>query len=474
MIDMKNNLNNFLENNQSPTISDLLDMTYSPGLKKNLTEKFSFTYTPPVFEDWLSPRFSYVPAYTWTRDVLSGSQGTADIKSDNKFTGNFSFSFQKLIEKFYTSENKTNSSSYSTSRGRKKSSSSSKSSENIKPFEIDQPHFKTIFKFLHDIGQRVSSINVTYIYKIQNVFNNVSADIDPNYNFKLGFINEPSEDNLTNPSATTILSSSNTFNQELRFNTSVQITDNLSLSNMEYRVSLSANKQSDSGYNENESQSFFPLGPSGKNGIPLFGWSINLRGLEKYAFLGKWFKSFTINHSYNGEKTTVSLEDVIQKIDYKRNFTPFIGLKMKTNNFPLDINLTYNNILTISNENDQIKRENSDQINLKFDYTKKTGFRIPVFFLRDFDLDNEINLEVTLGFEDSQELFSYYETNEISDFETLNFRKTYNIKPEITYNFSKFVDANLWYDYIFINDSNTGKETRHKVGFNIRIYFESF
>ena len=99
---------------------------------------------------------------------------------------------------------------------------------------------------------------------------------------------------------------------------------------------------------------------------------------------------------------------------------------------------------------------------------------MPIFFLRDLNLDNEINLEVTLGFEDSQELFSYYETNEISDFETLNFRKTYNIKPEITYNFSKFVDANLWYDYIFINDSNTGKETKHKVGFNIRIYFESF
>ena len=162
------------------------------------------------------------------------------------------------------------------------------------------------------------------------------------------------------------------------------------------------------------------------------------------------------------------------KIDYKRNFTPFIGFKMKTKSIPLDINLTYNNILTISNENDQIKREISDQINLKFDYTKKTGFRMPLPFLRDLNLDNEVNFEVTMGFEDSEELFSYYETNNISDFETLKFRKKYNLKPEITYNFSKFVDANLWYDYIYINDSNTGKETQHKVGFNIRIYFESF
>ena len=327
---------------------------------------------------------------------------------------------------------------------------------------------------MHDVGQRISSVNITYIYKINNVFNNISADIDPDYNFKLGFENKPADELVSNNSSTSILSKSNAFDQELRLNTSIQITDNLSLSNMEYRISLSANRQSDSGYNENVSESFFPAGPSGKNGIPIFGWSINLRGLEKYVFLDRWFNSFMINHSYNGEKTTVSLDETIMKIDYKRNFTPFIGFKMKTKSIPLDINLTYNNILTISNENDQIKREISDQINLKFDYTKKTGFRMPMPFLRDLNLDNEVNFEVTMGFEDSEELFSYYETNNISDFETLKFRKKYNLKPEITYNFSKFVDANLWYDYIYINDSNTGKETQHKVGFNIRIYFESF
>ena len=70
----------------------------------------------------------------------------------------------------YTSEKKSTTSSSSSSRGRKKSSSSKNISEETKPFEIDKHHFKTIFKFFHDIGQRISSVNVTYIYKIQNIF----------------------------------------------------------------------------------------------------------------------------------------------------------------------------------------------------------------------------------------------------------------------------------------------------------------
>ena len=92
--------------------------------------------------------------------------------------------------------------------------------------------------------------------------------IIPDYSFKLGFSDIPSNDILNNSYEGVIVSTSNVFNQELKFSTSVQLTNNLTLSNMEYRISLSANQQSDSGYNETYSQSFFPLGSSGKSGIP--------------------------------------------------------------------------------------------------------------------------------------------------------------------------------------------------------------
>jgi len=472
-VDMKNNLNDYLTNNSSLQISEFFDLSYSPGLKKSYKEQFSFTYTPEFLE-WLSPRFTYVPHYNWTRDAITGENSTADISSDNKFSASFTFSFQQFIENFYETEKKSNTSSRSSRNRRSSSNKNSSSSKDEKLFIIDQPHFKTILKFLHDIGQRFSSININYSYNTKNIYNNISSEINPDYSFKLGFTDTPTNDFLNYSSEGVIVSTSNVFNQELKFSTSVQLTNNLTLSNMEYRLSLSANNQSDSGYNETYSQSYFPLGASGKNGIPIFGWSINLRGLEKYDFINRWFKTFSIAHTYNGEKNEISQEYVIQKVDFKRNFTPLIRFDMTTKNIPIDIDLTFNNTLNIINgEGGDIERQTNDQVSLTFRYRQTTGFRIPVFFLRDFQVENEIDLSLKIGYDNSNTQFSEYD-QDIENFETIAFSKSYNLQPKITYNFSKFVEGDVWFNYI-INDNHTsGRKKETDIGFQVRIYFESF
>ena len=67
---MKNNLNDYIDSKSSLKISEFFDLSFSPGLKKSFKEQFSFTYTPG-FIDWLGPRFTYVPNYSWTRDAIS-------------------------------------------------------------------------------------------------------------------------------------------------------------------------------------------------------------------------------------------------------------------------------------------------------------------------------------------------------------------------------------------------------------------
>ena len=473
IVDMKNNLNDYLMNNRSLQISEFFDLSFSPGLKKSYKEQFSFTYTP-AFLDWLGPRFTYVPNYNWTRDAITGDNPTADISSDNKFTASFTFSFQQFVEQFYEAEQKSNSRSRSSRNRRSSSSRNKSSSTSDKLFVIDQPHFKTVLKFLHDIGQRFSSININYSYNRQNVFNNISSEINPDYSFKLGFSDIPSNDILNNSYEGVIVSTSNVFNQELKFNTSVQLTNNLTLSNMEYRISLSANQQSDSGYNETYSQSFFPLGSSGKSGVPIFGWSVNLRGLEKYSLINRWFKTFSVSHTYHGEKNEISKEYVIQKVDFKRNFTPLIRFDMTTKNTPLDIDLTFNNTLNIINgQEGDIERQTTDQVSLTFRYRQKTGFRVPVFFLRDFQVENEIDLSLKLGYDNSETLFSEFDQS-VDKFEVIAFSKSYNLQPKITYNFSKFVEGDLWFNYI-VNDNHTsGRKKETDIGFQVRVYFESF
>ena len=151
-----------------------------------------------------------------------------------------------------------------------------------------------------------------------------------------------------------------------------------------------------------------------------------------------------------------------------------IGFKMKTKSIPLDINLTYNNTLIIINEGSQTERKTSQQVNAKFNYLTKTGFRLPIAFLRDAFLENDVNVGVTLGWEKSFTYFSYVETNNLADFEITAYSNSYNIKPEVSFNLSKFVDGDIWANYIVTDNHTTGKRTETDLGFRVRIYFESF
>ena len=126
-----------------------------------------------------------------------------------------------------------------------------------------------------------------------------------------------------------------------------------------------------------------------------------------------------MSHSFNGEKNEISTESILQKIDFKRNFTPLIRFDMTTKNIPIDIDLTFNNTLNIINgEGGDIERQTNDQVSLTFRYRQTTGFRIPVFFLRDFQVENEIDLSLKIGYDNSNTQFSEYD-QDIEDFETI-------------------------------------------------------
>ena len=466
-IDMRNNLNEY-NSDKLLNLSKLFDLNFSPGIKKSNSEKFTFTYNPQIL-DWLSPRFTYSPRYTWTRDIGADVDVTADIKSENDFSASFTFSFQKLIEKFYKSENTASSSRSRNSRNRK-----TNSNEKTNIFYIDQPHFKTILKFLHELSKKVSSISVNYKYSTKNSYNNILEDFIPEYSFKLGIKDSPFENlDITEYTSNSVggYSFTKNFYQELKFNTTLQITNNLSISNLEYKISFSANDQSTTGYNETKAYSFFPSGDRGTDGLPIFNWSINFRGIEKLGFLKNWFKTITLNHNYSGEKSETLQGEESQKIDYRRSFSPLIGFKLVPKNWPLNINLNLNNTLNIENTGTSTERKTSEQINITFDYKRDGGMQIPIFFLRDFEIENKIDLKLTLGYDESK---TDYASSMLGSFETTAFSNSFKIRPEITYSFSKYIDGNFYVNYTVSETHTTGSKETTDIGFKVKIVFESF
>ena len=79
-----------------------------------------------------------------------------------------------------------------------------------------------------------------------------------------------------------------------------------------------------------------------------------------------------------------------------------------------------------------------------------------------------------MGYDRSKTDFSYVFTENLSDFETTAFSNTYNIKPEITYSFSKYIDGNFYFNYSVSETHTTGRKKKTDLGFRIKILFESF
>ena len=486
--DMNSNLNDLISDKFKVItgLSNIFDLSFSPGVVKTYSEQFSFTYTPEIFS-WLGPRFSYSPKYTWTRDLGTSVDPTADFRSENDFSASFTFSAQKFIENFYTKESgNSNKSTRSSSRRRssrgRSSRQSTSNSNTHKNFEINNPYLKTVLKFMHTISEDVSNINLTYKYNTKNNFDNINADFEPGYNFRLGLSSNPISGNIEEELGTSsnqILTYSNYYYDEFKIGTSIQLAKNLSLSSMEYRKTRSKSFPSNSYANISTTETFLPLGTNGKDGFPMFKYSINLTGLEKISLgsnlvLSEWFKTVTLNHSFSGENTVLVKDDLMEKNDFSRAFNPVIGIQTKLKNSPINMKFNYNNTLTINNTGVQTERVTKDQLVFSIDYTKKTGYRFKAPFLRDLEIENEINLRLDLNYDENYTDFSYVQTDNLDDFETTAFSKSIGIKPTLTYSFSKFVDGDLYINHSINETHTTGRKKETSIGFKIRIYFESF
>ena len=113
-------------------------------------------------------------------------------------------------------------------------------------------------------------------------------------------------------------------------------------------------------------------------------------------------------------------------------------------------------------------------MSLKFSYTKKSGLNIPIFFFRDFEIENEINFMLTLESTKSNTDCAYIITKDLNDFVNLTFSNKYNIRPEFTYSFSKYVDGNFYLNYSISESQGSGETKETDIGFEVRIIFQSF
>ena len=410
---------------------------------------------------WLNPNLKYQAGYSW---ILSNSQSSdslnsANIGANGVLTSSIGFSPSDLIELYYVPDNKKKS---KNRRGRNLD-------KNKEVKEINNPVLKSIFENLHIFSEKFSKINVSYTYKVTNAHANVLTGLEysPSYLYRLGLSDSP--DISFNNNNDIVNSFYHQYINDFRISTNVSLTKKIQAS-IDYKNNRTLTNQSTTDITENLSNTYFPLGIRGNEGFPIFNWNINWAGLEKLPILDNFFRSVSIQHTFNGDNTESYKDYEIQTWQYTRNFSPLVGFTAKTiHKNPITLRANFVRNLYISNSGTSTEQKHTTQLNGRIDYSRSGGLTIPIFFFRDFNINNDVNFGFDMTFDQSETLMTTILIDDPEDFNQQDLSTSLSLKPRIGYSFTKYITGDVYFNYIFTENKTTGSKKERDFGFNVRI-----
>ncbi len=464
--DMNSNFDNiFLPDGENLTsnIPEVVSSFFSDkednfGLIKNKSEGFNINFSPD-FMKWLSPNMKYSSSYSW---ALSNDQNSANVGSTGSLLSSVGFSLTDLVELYYKPEK-------SKSKSRKRGRNLDPVSDN-EPIEINNPIVKSIFQWAHSFSEKFSKINVNHTYKVSNTHGNILVTEEPNFYYRFALSTSPHDGSIFyNDSSGSINSFYNQYTNDFKISTNVSLTKKIQAS-IDYRDNRVLTLQSTSDPTENISNTYFPLGIRGDEGFPIFNWNINWSGVEKLFFLDKIFRTISFQHTFNGDYNASYKDAELLTWGYSRNFSPFFGFTAKTNHKnPYTFRLNYIRTLYITNSGTSTEQKHTKQLNGRIDFNRTGGLRIPIFFFRDFNIENDINFGVDIIYDNSETLMTSVIIDDDSDFNQQDLSKTWSVKPRISYSFTNYITGDFYFNYIYTENNTTGSTEERDLGFNVRI-----
>ena len=436
---------------------------------KNVKEKFTTTFTPD-FIGWLDPKITYNPSYSWDLAAQNDSLSLSNINVTAPFKATMNITPKEIVQLFYTPESKSGSSSRSSSRSRGRKSSSSKKSSKI--YEFKNPVMKYFLGKLHSVFSIATKLKLTYDHSEAHKLNNILASDSPDYFYRLGFSDSPSNLTYNNDAGTY----SFTHKQDDKFtaSTSLNITSKLQISKIEYKNNISRTTSSTSTpqLSVNSSESFLPLGINGDDGFPFVNWNINWSGFEKWWILDQYFKTISFSHSYSSERSATENGGELISWGYTQSLSPLFGLSMKTkgkNKWSFNCTVSHTETINNTRTGTPTTRTYNNKINSSISHNRTGGLNIPLFFFRDFYISNDMNFDLNLSWNQDYKLIDPGNATSIDDFNEDERSYSLDLKPNVTYSFTRWVNGNFYFVYKVSENKNTGRTAEQDFGFKVNI-----
>ncbi|MGH1362927.1 MAG: cell surface protein SprA [Calditrichia bacterium] len=199
-------------------------------------------------------------------------------------------------------------------------------------------------------------------------------------------------------------------------------------------------------------------------------WRISLSGVEKFPFIKNFATSASIEHSRNGKFSENSRFDGEEKstdnISYTINYQPFIGITINTK-WGITGNIRSNRSVSFDYRaaGSTNKREQSG-FSLNASYSVTRGFNLPLPFMKNKKLKNEIQFQLAF---DQSKSSNFTRTATQSEFEELDVSDNWKLRPAITYRFSQRVNGTAFYEQSTATNKRTGDTSYKEFGINVNI-----
>jgi hypothetical protein len=281
--------------------------------------------------------------------------------------------------------------------------------------------------------------------------------------YQFGFTQNPGVDTVGGYTQVPSIQATDDYNVR----TGLHITQNIRVGlSHEYKTSSSISQSSTGTI---ERTVFFMSNKQGKvSALPSLDWTVDWSGLASLPLFAKIAESVSLSNALSGrvqEQWQTSKANILNK-SYNRQWNPLLGINI-TWKGNIDSQIRYNSSSSFVDQTSQHTqtRSSDQQISTTVGYSMRTGFTIPLPFIRKLHLTNQTNISLTFDYRSAK---SEYTPVTAGAFTIQSQTSSWNLSPRLTYTFSNAVNGQM-YVQMSTNDDKIPPRKSRSFEFGVQV-----
>jgi cell surface protein SprA len=478
----------------------------------NMSQAFGARYTPNLF-NWFNPNLSYSANYRYSNNIQQGSIGRS-AGTNTSFTANGSLRFSELFKIFKRKDSPPSRETPGRTRqaprlppgerqkpepqrneGEERGDEepapapSEQRPERQPPGQPQDKNGKPEKQEKEDKpGRGISPVEILRFFgKFKDVslqytrsdnFSHAALDSikTPNWKYQLGFVPRPGIGTVRGITTTPRIyqrGDNYSLGSGLELGRNFNITLRFEHDQRRNEGTTTTGSVSDSWMRFGKAR-----GQADQGGLPFPEWTVTVSGLERLNPFKRFATSMSLSHGFGGKRTQTWRDNPgnITDEDFSLNFRPLIKINLSWKNGMVS-SLQYNKTsgdrptyIFSSEQNALIEQgaqitRNTD-ISFTTTYSKQSGFRLPLPFLKNKELRNSVDLSITF-------LRNVSETAQRrgGNSQELGGQKTtrWSFNPRMTYSFSNRVRGGAHFEVGQTKSLLSGTTNIKELGIDVNI-----